>query len=98
MCKGSVGVAVEIISINTQMVWLDQQNAQQEPEWLRTGSLFNVRVGGGGDGGDEEGGEKMEHLTSAIKHTEMVLPRMGKCRHLPQRGGGGGAGVGGGGH
>lgn len=30
----------------------------------------------------------MEHLTSAIKHTEMVLRRMGKCRHLPQRGGG----------
>lgn len=28
----------------------------------------------------------MGHLTSAIKHTEMVPHRMGKCRHLPQWG------------
>lgn len=43
----------------------------------------------GGEGGvaeGQQGGEKMEHLTSAIKHTEMVPRRMGKCRHLPQWG------------
>lgn len=42
----------------------------------------------------QQGGEKMGHLTSAIKHTEIVPHHMGKCRHLPQWGvgcvGGGG--------
>lgn len=37
----------------------------------------------------QQGGEKMEHLTSTIKHTEMGLHRMGKCRHLPLWGAGG---------
>lgn len=53
-------MAAEIISINTQMVWFDRQNAQQDPERRRAGSLFNLRGVwvGGGDGGRGVGGEK----------------------------------------
>lgn len=56
-------MAAEIISINTQMVWLDRQNAQREPERQRAGSLFNLRdvgVGAGDEGRAVSRGEEEE--------------------------------------